>query len=68
MGERKLRFDTRKNYEGKKRANWVVVNPELKISLPLSLYLSNVFSDSTSLRIKEPKYPPKLPGKHGWSV
>ena len=68
MGKRKLRFDTGKNYERTKRADWVVINPELKISLPLSFYLSNVVSDSNSLRIKEPKYLPKLPGTHGWSV
>ena len=52
MGERKLRFDTRKNDERKKRAERVVVNPELKISLPLSIYLSNAVSDSNSLRIR----------------
>ena len=52
MGKRKLMFDTRKNYERKKRAERVVVNPELKISLPLSIYLSNAVSDSNSLRIR----------------
>ena len=53
MGKRKLRFDTFcKNYERKKRAEWVLVNPELKISLPLSIYLSNAVSDSNSFCIR----------------
>ena len=52
MRKRKLRFDTRKNDERKKRAERVVVNPELKISLLLSIYLSNAVSDSNSLRIR----------------
>ena len=58
-----MRFDTRKNYERKKRAERVVVNPELKISLPLSIYLSNavrlrlhvsVFRDTEVKRVKMP--------------
>lgn len=52
MGRRKLRFDVRKNSERKWKVERVDINPDLKISLPLSLFFSNTTSGGHNLCIR----------------